>query len=208
MPNQKQRREREKQKQLNPEKFKVLLDKENSSRERNKKLYEEKQKDIKDKREKDLVLKKTEEEEKKKNQERIKNENLIANWEKTKIKNNVKFHINDETSLILTLFQGVSDVTLEMLSLLLLIFSQQAYISCSVKTNVLDNYKDDNKYTVMFQGKSMEMTPQTFKGKVVYGKKIENSVDFSDIYSPHLILPGIIMKKLIEKEIVIPVLYC
>jgi hypothetical protein len=129
-------------------------------------------------------------------------------WES--LKNGKKFNtdsIFNDNYLILTLFQEVEVVTLCMLFLLFEIFKGTSYISSGVNTNILDQYKDDiklNCMTVINNG----TLPESFRGRVVYGKRIGEPVNFSSIYSSRETLPGIVMKKLIVKELVIPIIYC
>ena len=206
-------------KKTNPEKFKLLQEKEAAARERRSKRDEEEKAALNSKREKEELLR---EEGHKLPETEKKNKRLITMWEgvrATEISTGAflaNFRIGDvfnERSLISTLFQEVEVVTVYMMTLLWIIFYKgNAYISSgdlNANTSVLDQYKDCNDYTVMFEGRSQEIgSTYPFQGKVVFGKRIGEKVNFSDTDVPHLVLPGCVMKKLIAAGFVTPVLSC
>jgi hypothetical protein len=206
----------------NPEKFKLLQEKEAAARERRNKRYEEEKAVLNSKREKEELLREEEHKRQKLLETEKKKKSLITMWEgvrETEISTGAflaNFRIGsvfNEQSLIATIFQEVEVVTVYMLTLMWIIFYKgNAYISSgnlNANTSVLDQYKDSNDYTVMFEGRSQEIgSTYPFRGKVVFGKRIGEEVNFSDTDIPHHVLPGCVMKKLIADGFVTPVLRC
>ena len=209
-------------KKTNPEKFKLLQDKEAAARKSRNKRYEEEKAVLNSKYEKEQLLKEEEQKHHKLLKTNKKNARLFTMWEAvraTEISTGASFakiRIGDtfnEHSFVATLFQEVEVVTVYMMTLLWIIFYKgNAYISSGDvddNTSVFDQYKDCNNYTVMFEGRSQEIgSSYPFRGKVVFGKRIGEKVNFSDTDVPHLVLPGCVMKKLIEAGFVTPVLSC
>lgn len=208
-------------KKTNPEKFKLQQEKEAAARERRNKRDEEEKAVLNSQREKEQLLKEEEHKRQKLLETEKKNERLVTMWEGMRATEIPKgaflanFRIGDafnEHSLVATLFQEVEVVTVYMMTLLWIIFYKgNAYISSgdlNANTSVLDQYKDCNDYTVMFEGRSQEIGTYLFQGEVVFGKRIGEKVNFSDTNVPHLVLPGCVMKKLIAAGFVTPVLSC
>lgn len=204
----------------NPEKLKIQQDKENATLERRNKLYEDEKQIVRLKNEEKLLLEETEKQNQKLQQIEIRKRNIITMWENVRsseIENGTNFRIGsvlNEHHLISTLFQELEVVTIYMMTILWLIFKGTAYIDSSFNTNfnddnkVLDQYKDNVNYVVIFEGSSSaEFEKYSLKGKVVYGKRFGETVNFSDTIIHHLYLPGIVMKKLIKIGFVTPVFH-
>lgn len=212
----------------NPEKFKLLQEKETIAHERRNKRDEDEKAILNSQLEKEQLLEKEEQLLKEAEYKRVETEKrnyqLIKMWEDvrtTEISTGVflaNFRIgtvSNEYSLISTIFQGVDVVTIYMMTLLWIIFyNGNAYISSSNEatgsaTSVLEQYKDCKDYTVMFEGSSQEIgSTYPEKGEVVYGKRIGEKFNFSDTKIPHLVLPGSVMKKLIKTGFVTPYFHC
>jgi hypothetical protein len=215
-------------KKTNPEKFKLLQEKENIAHERRNKRDEDEKAILNSQLEKEQLLKKEEqllkEAESKRMEIEKKNDHLIKMWEFARITqiSNGGFlanfrigNVSNEHSLILTIFQEVEVVTIDMMNILWIIFyNGNAYISSSSETtgsntSVLEQYKDCKHYSVIFEGCSQEIGPICpEKGEIVYGKRIGQKFNFSDTDVPHLGLPGSVIKKLIKTGFVIPYFCC
>jgi hypothetical protein len=203
----------------NPEKLKLLQQEEAADRERRNKRDEEEKAALNSKLEKEKLFREEEYKRQKLLETEKKKKRIIEMWERVRaieistggfLANFRIGSVLNEQSLIATLLQEVDVVTVEMMTLLWIIFSKgKAYISSSdldANTSILDQYKDCNDYTVMFEGRSQEIGTYPFRGKVVFGTRIGEEVNFSDTDVPHLVLPGCVMKKLITAGIVTPVL--